>query len=228
MKGKNIVITGASRGLGKAMAEVAMKRGAKVMASARSEKDLEALAKEIGAVPFKADVTKEKEMIALAKAAVKEFGHIDIWINNAGVWLPRGPIEDADMDRAHELIEVNLFGTMYGTRAILPYFKEKGSGIIVNVVSTAALVGRPNSCVYSASKWAARGFTDSLREEVKAMGIKVIGIYPGGIKTDLFNEQKPSEYDDFMDPYETAVKILDNLAKQDPDVEMVLKRPGQS
>ncbi|MFA6459005.1 MAG: SDR family oxidoreductase [Candidatus Paceibacterota bacterium] len=227
MKNKVVVITGSSRGLGRSMARLVAEQGARVVVSSRDKAELEKTALEIGATAIVADVTKEQDLINLAREAASLTGGIDIWINNAGVWHPRMPIEKADMVRAHQLMEVNLFGTMYGARAVLLYMKKAGKGTIVNIISTAALAGRPNSAVYASSKYAARGFTDSLREEVKDFGITVIGVYPGGMKTDLFNEERPPEYDLFLDPDETAEKIIANLASSEPVTELVIKRPGQ-
>jgi NAD(P)-dependent dehydrogenase (short-subunit alcohol dehydrogenase family) len=227
MKNTTVVITGASRGLGKSIAELLRLQGAQVLISGRDKVALEDSATRTGAISCVADVTKQKDMDALARKALKLFGRIDMWINNAGIWLPRGPFENVDMKRVRNLVDVNLFGTMYGCRAALPLMKKQGKGMIVNIISTAALQGRPNSAAYSASKYATRGFTDSLREEVKSAGISVIGIYPGGIKTNLFDEKKPEDFDDFMDPRAVAEKIVDNITKDTPELEMVLKRPGQ-
>ena len=240
LKDKVVVITGASRGLGKALAQVLSAKGAKLVISGRSVNDLDAVAKEVGAVPVVVDVTKESDVEHLAEVAVSEFGRIDIWINNAGLWLPKAPAEDIDMKKAHELLEVNLFGTVYGSRVAIKNMKStkspkngKGSGqnsggTIVNIVSTSALQGRPNQSVYAASKHAAKGFTDSIREELAAIGeITVIGVYPGGIKTNLFDADKPGDFADFMSPESVAQKIVGNLEADKPELEQVLRRDGQ-
>jgi short-subunit dehydrogenase len=227
MEGKVIVITGASRGLGKALGQVLAEKKATVVISSRDRKEIEAMAKEIGATGIACDVTKEKDVIRIAEETVKKFGHIDIWINNAGVWLPHATIEETDMKRAHDVFEVNLFGLAYGSREAVIQMKKQGYGTIVNIISTSALKGRPKSTIYSASKHAAKGFTDSLREELNESGITVIGIYPGGIKTHLFDEKKPDEFGDFMTPEFVADKIVENLLKDNPDTDIILKRPGQ-
>ena len=233
LDGKVVVITGASRGLGKSLAQALAKKGAKLVISGRSEKDLKDVAKETGAIPVVADVTKEGDVIALAKAAYDKFGHIDIWINNAGLWLPKSPVGEIDMKKAHELIEVNLFGTIYGSRVAIENMKDSG-GTIVNIISTAGLQGRSGQSIYSASKHALRGFTDSIRLELAenvdtaAAGITVIGVYPGGIKTNFFDAAKPADFDDFMSPDFVADKIIENLEKEKPETEQILKRPGQT
>ncbi len=234
IKNKVVVITGASRGLGKALTVILAARGAKLVISGRSAKDLEEVAKETNAIPVTVDVTKEGDVANLAKVAISKFGHINIWINNAGLWLPKAPVESLNIKRAHELIEVNLFGTMYGSREAIICMKESISakkikkGMIVNIVSTSALQGRAGQSAYAASKHAAKGFTDSIREELLASGISVVGVYPGGIKTSLFDEKKPEDFKDFMTPESVAEKIVQNLEKDQPDIEQVLIRPGQT
>ena len=237
MQDKVVVITGASRGLGKSLANVLASKGAKLVISGRNKKDLEGVAKGIAskitkkteALAVVADITKENEVIHIADIAVEKFGRIDVWINNAGVWLPKMPIEKIDMKKAHELLEVNLFGTIYGARAAITAMKKRGDrigdGMIVNIISTSALQGRPNQSIYSASKHAAKGFTDSVREELA--GITVIGVYPGGIKTNLFDVAKPADFDNFMDPDMVAAQIVENMEKNKPEIEQVLKRQGQ-
>ena len=227
MKDKIIVITGASRGLGKSLAQMLAAKGAKLVISARSKKDLKSVAQETGATPVVADITKERDVIELAQAAISRFGQVDIWINNAGAWLPRAAAEEIDMKRAHELLEVNLFGTVYGSREAIKVMKKRGQGTIVNIVSSSALQGRPNQSMYAASKHAEKGFTDSIRLELAEKGITVIGVYPGGIKTNLFDEGKPEDFDDFMTPEFVAEKIITNLEKEKPEIEQILKRPGQ-
>lgn len=215
MKDKVVVITGASRGLGKALAKTLTLRGATVVAS------------DIVSVEYHADVRCIDDLKKLADNAVKRFGRIDVWINNAGVWLPRMNAEDLDMSRVRDLFEVNVFGMMQGSRVALAEMKKKGSGMIVNIISTAALVGRPLSSAYCASKHAEKGFTDSLREELKDTDIKIIGVYPGGMKTNLFDEKRPEDFDEYIDPDEVASVIVANLGKENPEENLILKRPGQ-
>jgi NAD(P)-dependent dehydrogenase (short-subunit alcohol dehydrogenase family) len=228
MENKVVVITGGSRGLGESMARLLASKKAKVVISGRDKKDLERIAKDIGALAIAADVTKENEVTSLAEQVVKQYGQIDIWINNAGVWLPRATLEATNMDEAHKIFEVNFFGTAYGCRAAIHSMKKQKKGMIVNIVSSSALVGRPNQVVYSSSKHAAKGLTDSIREELKDSGIMVIGVYPGGIKTHLFDKNVPDDFDAFMTPEFVAGKIIENLEMPSPIPEQILKRPGQS
>lgn len=221
LKNKVVVITGAGRGVGKCLADTFAARGANVVASS------------LNSPSHTADVRKESDLQKLAVETVKEFGRIDIWINNAGVWLPRTPVEKLDMREVHELFEVNFFGAVHGCRAALAVMKkqgEKGSGTIVNIVSTAALIGRPFTAAYAASKHAEKGFIDSLRIELAEEGsdINVIGMYPGGIKTAIFGAEKPEGFEQFMEPEFVAEAVAANLEKERPDTEIILRRAGQN
>ncbi|MDA2921869.1 SDR family oxidoreductase [Patescibacteria group bacterium AH-259-L07] len=224
LKNKVVVITGASKGLGKSLANAFTKQGSKLILSARSKKQLKIVANKIKALPFVADVTNEKHVTNLARFAVKKHKRIDIWINNAGIWIPHAPIEELDSKKVHNMIEVNLLGTMYGSKAALIQMKKQGSGTIINILSTSALEGRAGGAPYCASKYGADGFTKSLRLEAEPENIQVFAIYPGGMKTNLFDAKKPSNFDEFMDPDMVAQTILENLQKQNPEKELILKR----
>jgi len=227
IKDKVVVITGASRGLGKSLAECFAREGSKVAVSARSKDELEKLGRKINATYITADVTKEQDIINLADSVVKQFGRIDIWVNNAGTWIPPAPAEELDTKKTHEMIEVNLFGTIYGSKAALTQMRKQDSGTIVNIISTSALEGRPNSSGYCASKFAADGFCKSMRRETESSNINVINIYPGGIKTHLFDEYKAARYSDYMEPETVAEKIIDNLKQEKPEEDLIIRRPSQ-
>ena len=226
IKDKVVVITGSSRGLGKALASAFADEGAKVVVNARNKGELEEVATAVNAFPVVADVTKEKEVLALADAVIKKFGRIDIWINNAGIWMSHAPIETMDWQRVHELVEVNLFGTIYGSKAALVQMRKQDSGAIINIISTSALEGRAGSSGYGASKYAAAGFTKALRAETKGSNIKVIAAYPGGMKTHLFDEKRPDDIDKYMEPEFVADKILQNLVQENSEEELIVKHPS--
>ncbi len=223
IKDKVVVITGASRGLGKALAALFANEGAKLVLSSRPGKELEKAGRELGVETFPADVTKEDEIVKLADFALEKFGRIDIWINNAGIWMPHALIEEMDWKKVHELVEVNLFGTVYGSKAALIQMKKQQTGVIINIISVSALEGRPGSSGYCASKYAAVGFTKSLRLEVKQDNIKVLAIYPDKMKTNLFDEKKPENYGGFMSPEFVAENLLKNLKKDSPEEELIIR-----
>lgn len=220
LKDKIVVITGGSKGLGKAMASCFLKNGAKVEVCSRDESEF--LNLENGILGIKADVTKENELQSLAEKVVAQFGKIDIWINNAGIWLPRTIAEDFDMEKVRIMFDVNVFGTINGARVALRFIKKQGFGSIINIISDSAFVARPMSSMYAASKWAVNGFTKSIREANK--NIKIISVYPGGMKTEIFGDKKPENYDSFMEPEFVANKIVENLKKETPEEELIIRR----
>jgi hypothetical protein len=226
LKDKVIVITGASRGLGKALAELFSIEGCKVVVSATTKEKLDEIATHINGYAVQADVREEKQLLRLADQTVRRFGRIDVWVNNAGVRIPHAKLEEIDWARAHDMIEINYFGTAYGTKAALKYMKRQNSGVIINILSTSALQGRAKSSAYAASKYAAKGFTDAIRNEVKDNGIMVIGVYPGGMKTSFFDEQVPEDYDKYMAASTVGEKIIDNLKRDKPEEEQIIRRPA--
>lgn len=223
LKNKVVVITGGTKGLGRELAFSFLNNEAKVVVCSRNIDEIKEINNE-GILGVVADVTKEDEMNNLLLVAKEKFGQVDIWVNNAGIWLPHLPVEEVDWKRAHDLIEVNLFGTIYGSKAALSQMRKQDSGMIINILSTSALEGKINETAYCASKFAAKGFTESLRKEVEKENIKIISIYPGGTKTNLFDEKKPENYSIYMDPKYVIGLIVENLKKDNPDEELIIRR----
>jgi short-subunit dehydrogenase len=224
LKNKVVVITGSTGGLGKALAEEFIKEQSKVVINARSLKKLEQTSEEIGANACAGDVTKEKDMQKLANFAVKKFGKIDIWINNAGIGMEHCEIEKIDSKQAHEVMEVNFFGTFFGSRSAMKHLKKQKYGTIINIISIRSLVPSPISVVYSSSKWAVRGLTEALRMILKPDHISVLAVHPTGMKTNLFGKAKPSGYKNYMEPSYVAEKIVQNLKLQKPKEELIIKK----
>lgn len=222
LKDKVVVITGGTRGLGKSLSLCFLKNGSKVVVCSRKEDKLKNL--ENGILGMKADVIKENELENVVKFVKEKFGKLDIWVNNAGIWLPHLPIEKTDWGKAHNLIEVNLFGMVYGSKVALTQMRKQGFGSIVNIISTSALEGKINETAYCSSKFAAMGFTKSLMKEVDGKNIKVLAVYPGGMRTNLFDEDRPEKYNEFMDPSSVADKIVENLKKNVPEDELIIRR----
>jgi short-subunit dehydrogenase len=223
LKNKVVVITGGSKGLGKALANSFIREGSIVIISSHNEIELKRTAKKINAIAIMADVTKENKVKNLAEKVVADFGKIDIWINNAGVRIPQTSIEKINMKRFHEMMDINLFGVVFGSKYALSQMKKQKEGIIMTTLSTAALEGKKDSSAYCASKSAALGFIKCLKLETDNY-IKIINIYPGGMQTNFFDEDKPYDYNQFMDPNSVAEKIIENLKKNDPEEELVIRR----
>jgi len=227
LKGKVVVITGATSGLGKELSKVFARAGAQVVLNGLKKSELARVAKEIGGFGILADISKEKDVVNLAKKTIHKFGRIDVWINNAGLWAPHAPVEKLDTKKLRKMIDVNLLGTIYCSKAALVQMKKQKKGIIINILSTSALTGRPGSSGYCASKYGAVGFTKSLASETQNTGIKVLAIYPGGMKTRLFDKKKPANLDSYMEPIFVAEKILANLEKENPAKELIIKNSNK-
>ena len=209
LKDKVVVITGGSKGFGKTLAQFFIKEGSKVVINSNNSEEVNKVAGEIGATGICADVTKEEELTMLSNEVVKKFGVIDIWVNNAGLWIPHALVEDFDMEKVRKMFDVNVVGTINGSRVALRYMKEKNSGTIINIISTAALAERPTLSTYCASKWAVNGFTKSIRAENK--DISILSVFPGGMKTDIFGGSRPDNFDDFMETEYVVEKVINNL-----------------
>jgi len=183
-----IVITGASSGVGKAMALEFAKHGSKLVLTARREEALAGLKKEVEelggtAITVTADVTDAKALEEAARAAVLFGGNIDVWINNAGV-LAAGDFTNTPVEVHDRVIEINLMGYLHGAYAVVPYFKTQGYGTLINNISVGGWFPTPYAAGYSASKFGLRGFSESLRAELsKYKNIHVCELYPAFLDT---------------------------------------------
>ena len=182
LNGKVVVITGASSGIGKAMAREYAAMGAKVVLGARQAEKLEALTKEIVANGGKAawcatDVTKVEDCQKLIETAVDKFGGIDVLICNAGISM-RALFDDLDLKVLHRLMDVNFWGTVYCTKFALPYLQQS-KGSLVGISSVAGIHGLPGRTGYSASKFAMTGFLETIRIENLKKGLHVMVACPG-------------------------------------------------
>jgi short-subunit dehydrogenase len=216
---KNIVITGASSGIGRATALVLAQAGANIIVSARRLLLLEEVAKEcskydVKALAFKADVTRLDDLRSLYEFALKELGQIDIWINNAGVGAV-GEFTKTPIEVHEQVIKTNLMGQLYGAYVIVPYFKDQQKGILINNISIGAFVPTPYAVAYSASKFGLKGYAEALRYELlDYKDIHVCDIFPAFIDTPGFihganfsgSEISPGK--PIYDPYKVANTIL--------------------
>ena len=220
LKDKVIIITGGSSGFGKTLSEAFLKEGSKVIISSNNKKELKKVSKEMGILGVYGDVTREKDLACLLNKTIKNFGQVDVWINNAGLWMPHDFVENFDIDKVKKMFGVNVFGVINGSRVALRYMKEKNSGTIINIISESALAERPMSSTYCASKWAVNGFTKSIRGENK--NISIFSIFPGAMKTDIFGEIKPEGFESFMETGYVAGRVIENLKKEIPDEELIV------
>ena len=196
LEGKVVLITGASRGLGRALALAYAEGGAKLVLNSRSEGSLNPVAKEAGgtgaevlAVP--ADVASAADVEGLVDAAVKRFGRIDVLVNNAGLLGPRVKIEVYPEDEWRQVIDANLTAPFLLSKAVIPHMPEGGS--IVNVVSGVSIEGRTEWGAYSVSKFGVEGLTQILAAELKDRGIRANAVDPGGMRTEMRAAAYPDE-----------------------------------
>lgn len=191
-KGKVVIVTGASSGIGEATAREFSNEGSTVVLAARRVDRLEALAKEIAAMEtgaealvVQADLSKLEDIQSLITKTLERFGRIDVLVNNAGFgrldWLENlDPVKDIQSQ-----FDVNVLGVIQTTRQALPVMIKQRSGHIINMCSMAGLVATPTYTIYAACKHAVHGFSEALRREVKPWGIDVSMIYPGGVTTEF-------------------------------------------
>ena len=193
-KDKVVIVTGASSGIGLASVTNFAVLGAKVVLAARSIDKLEKIAEELGQqttdnrqqlLCIKTDVTKEEDCRNLIEKTVEKFGKIDVLVNNAGISM-RAVFKDLDLKVMHSLMDTNFWGTVYCTKYALPYLLET-KGTVVGVISTAGYVGLPARTAYSASKFAVRGFLETLRIEHLYDGLHVMIFAPGFTTSNIRN-----------------------------------------
>lgn len=194
LKNKNALITGAGKGIGKAVAIALAKEGVNVILLARTQADLDEVATEVSAFGVKslaltADVSDINSVNTAVEKALTEFKSIDILINNAGI-ASFGKFLELEPAAWERIIQVNLMGTYYVTRAVLPNMIERQTGDIINISSTAGLKGNALTSAYSASKFAVLGLTESLMQEVRKHNIRVTALTPSTVATDMSKELK--------------------------------------
>jgi short-subunit dehydrogenase len=189
LSGLRIVITGASQGIGKALAEAAARRGARVLAAARSDALLAELARNVRAFggileTVLADITRREDREAMAGAALRHFGGVDVLVNNAGIGAT-GHFAEVSPERLRTIMEVNFFALVETTRQFLPLLRWGTTPAILNISSIAGKRGIPARSEYSASKFAVQGFSEALRAEVAKDGIDVLLVCPGLTQTNF-------------------------------------------
>lgn len=224
LNNKVVVITGGSKGFGKSLATFFKKENCQVIIASDNSEDLEKVKLEIGADSYLADVTKPEDLSNLAGYVNDKYGRIDIWINNAGIQIAPSLIEDVDIVKLKHLFDINFFGYFYGCQTALKYMKQRGSGLIININSTAGLDGKPMISAYSSSKFAVKGLTESIRKEVDG-NINIYAVYPGGMQTDIYQEKIPDDISEYMLVDDVVQKVIDNLKSDNPNPDLIIKRP---
>jgi NADP-dependent 3-hydroxy acid dehydrogenase YdfG len=239
IKGKIVVITGASSGLGEAAARLLSGRGASVALGARRSHRLESLADELNrnggkAIAIATDVTHRNQVKKLVDTAVEEFGRIDVMINNAGI-MPRAPLERLTIDDWERTIDINIKGVLYGIAAALPHMKRQKSGHMIFVASVAGHKIGPDFAVYAATKHAVRALAEGFRLEVKPYNIRTTIISPGAVATELPDSVTEADIAENLRKYYSEIAIpADSFANavafamsqpDEVDVNEILFRP---
>ncbi|GAB4031762.1 SDR family oxidoreductase [Spirosoma jeollabukense] len=193
---KIVAITGAGSGIGKAIAVELAKYGAKVVLGARTEASLIEVVQQIKeaggeAVYVVTDVKKKEDLLQLVKTAVDNYGRLDVIVNNAGV-AHISRMDELNVNDWEDMIDSNLKGVLYGMAAAIPVFKQQQSGYIINIISTSGLKIVPTQGVYAGTKNAVRTLTEAFRQESDGT-IRITGISPGYVKTNLVNTVKDQE-----------------------------------
>ena len=209
LEGKVIVVTGASQGLGRALALAYAEEGASLVVNSRSEDSVRPVAEEVeglGAdvLAVAADVSEAEDVKRLVDAAVERFGRIDVLVNNAGLLGPRVEISDYSEDEWRRVLDANLTGPFLVSKAAIPHVPEGGS--IINVVSGVSVEGRAEWGAYSVSKFGIEGLTQILAAELQEKGVRVNAVDPGGMRTGMRAAAYPDE-----DP-ETRITPEENTA----------------
>lgn len=183
---KVIVITGGSDGLGRELAKEFAKEN-KVVILSPTEDKLKSVANLVNCDYVVCDVTDYHSVENAVTEMIKEYTKIDVLINNAGVWIQE-ELERNDSERIKQVIEVNLLGTINMTKAVISNMKANKDGLVININSQAGINYKAERTVYNASKWGVTGFTKSLQPELAKYGIRVTDVYPGMLKTNMFQK----------------------------------------
>jgi len=241
---KTWLVTGSSRGFGRALAKAVLDAGDNLVATARDVAALDGIGDGRPGALLAAtlDVTDEKQAEAAVAASIDRFGSLDILVNNAG-YGDLGSIEDTPLSSFREQIETNLFGTIIVTKAAIPHMRERRCGHIIQFSSVGGRLGAPGRAPYSAAKWAVEGFSEVLAKEMALVGVHVTIIEPGGFRTDFAGsstriEDGRAEYDAVVgaaarmqreydgrqpgDPTKGAAAILKVAAIEDPPLRLPL------
>jgi short-subunit dehydrogenase len=208
-------ITGTSTGFGYLLAEEALKRGERVIATARDVSKLSRLARQYPdrIHTLTLDVTNPNEIISIAQQGIAAFGHVDTLVNNAGYGV-NGAIEEVSEDEFEPMFQTNIYGLIRVTRAFLPHFRQRRSGHIFNLSSIGGLIGSPGWGFYNATKFAVEGLSEALAEEMKPLGVHVTVVEPGPFRTDFLGRSSKLARRQLRDYATTAGKAREYLKTQ--------------
>lgn len=220
---KTVFITGASSGIGKETAKLFQAKGWNVVATMRNPQAEKELIKLENIKVLQCDVTDQNSMNAAVSEGIKIFGNIDVLVNNAGIYTTK-PLEMTTENEINRIINTNVIGAIRMTQIILPYFRSRKEGIIINISSLAGKTTFPFQSIYHTTKWAVEGMSEGLHHELKKLNIKVKIVEPGMVKTDLYDSIRNLSNEKFSVDYNDSFKnwygyLMENLNKgYGPDV----------
>jgi NAD(P)-dependent dehydrogenase (short-subunit alcohol dehydrogenase family) len=215
-KGKNAIVTGGTKGIGRAIAEALLREGLNVCVSARTAEDVEQAVGELGRIAdadvtgVVCDVRSYEEVRAMFEHADEELGGVDVLVNNAGVGLFK-TVEETDPEEFRAVLETNLFGVFYCCREAVPRMRARGGGYVVNVSSLAGANPHPRMAAYNASKFGLNGFSEAFMQEVRHDGIKVSYVMPGSVNTEFGGDTVSDERAWQLQPEDIARVVTDLL-----------------
>lgn len=219
LKGKSAIVTGGTKGIGRAIAEALVRESVNVCISARSRHEIDETIQQLGSLKLGritgivADVCNYSQVKPLFEVATSEFDGLDILINNAGIGLFQ-TVEEMSPEDFRSVLETNLFGVFYCCHEAIPVMKQRGGGYIINISSLAGVNAHPEMAAYNASKFGLNGFSEALMQEVRHDGIKVSYIMPGSVNTE-FGDDEPSDAKAWqLQPPDIARVVLDLLGHE--------------
>jgi NAD(P)-dependent dehydrogenase (short-subunit alcohol dehydrogenase family) len=210
--GKSALITGASRGIGRAIAAAYAQAGARVFICGRSPSDVENTRRELGVDGVAGDIARADDAQRIVSTVLERFGAIDVLVNNAAILGPRTAIADYPIAVWEEVLRINLTGLFLITREVLPAMLARRSGSIINVTSGVGRIGKAKWGAYAVSKAGLEGFTQVLADEVKSAGIRVNSVNPAATRTAMRAQAYPEENPLMLPAPDSAVPIFVHLA----------------
>ncbi len=199
------------------------------IAIARPSAELDQLKTDFMCMAYTANVGNPEEITATIQKIQEAHGPIDVLINSAGIWID-GPLEDNDLSTIQQAVEINILGTLYATRAVIPQMKERQSGFIINIGSQAGLRAKAERSTYTATKWAITGFTRSVSEELGPYNIRVTALYPGTTDTSFFSRagsdkdlSKALKVEQIADTVEWLISLPPHVTISDLGIKSTLK-----
>jgi NAD(P)-dependent dehydrogenase (short-subunit alcohol dehydrogenase family) len=218
-----ILITGASSGIGEATAKYFIQQGWNVAATMRSPEHASSWATDKSAICPRLDVTDPMSIASAIDLTLERFGQIDVLVNNAGYAL-MGPIEGTTTEKFHQQFQTNVFGVVSTMQAVLPLFRQRGYGTIINVTSIGGRIGFPMTASYHGTKWAIEGISEAMRFELEPLGIQVKIIEPGGTKTNFINHGAAwAIHPAYAQPIDLVQKFMSKINDRLPEPEGVAK-----